>query len=167
MNPTTIQAGSAVELRFQVDVDGAAIPITEVRLSIKSGGTKFSYVASYKNSVATFAIVGLDRFVSPGGTYDYDIEVYIGSQYFVPFNGQIELVSPVSVKVQTVAVVEPKVTQIATEGLSLFPIRPIESPEKKALKKEQRAGKKSFVSRITEGALTELFDFTKSETRRQ
>jgi len=114
MNATRIQAGSAVEMKFQVDVDGASVPVTEVRLSMKSGRAKVSYVAEYKKNVATFSISELEKYVSPGNIYEYELEVYVGSQYFVPFKGQIELVHPVSVKIESVTV-EPVVRQIVAE----------------------------------------------------
>ena len=96
-----VSMDSNPELIFRVDVSGTTTPMQEIRLSFSSNGRKISYVGDYRDSVATFKLKDIDKFLE-AGVHDYELEAYVGNQYFIPFAGKVELVKPVSVSAQPV-----------------------------------------------------------------
>jgi hypothetical protein len=87
---------SKPELIFHVEISGTTTPMQEIRLSFYNDGKKLSYIGDYRDSVATFKLKDIDKFLD-AGMHDYELEAYVGNQYFIPFAGKIELVKPVSV----------------------------------------------------------------------
>ncbi len=109
-----VYAGKAADLKFQIDVEGTPSPTREVRLSVITDSMKISYLGKLKSNVAMFSIIGIENFIRPGQTYDFELEVYIGNQYFAPFTGKIEVVQPFSINVKVVEQ-EAKVTAAIEE----------------------------------------------------
>lgn len=97
MNVIQIKSGVVSQLRFQVDVEGTDTPVKEVRLSVITESVRISYRGALNESVAVFGTRGLENFVKPGHPYDFDLEVFIGNQHFVPLQGKIQVIEEVSV----------------------------------------------------------------------
>ncbi len=102
MNAIQVKAGVPSQLRFQVDVEGTDTPVREVRLSVMTESLKVGYRGVLKENVAVFTIRDLESHVKLGQAHDFDLEVYVGSNYFAPYSGKIEVVQPVSVSVSEV-----------------------------------------------------------------
>jgi len=83
------------ELIFIVDISGTTESVTEVRLSIFDQ-TKISYIGRYADGKAFFKLNDPQKYFKLG-IFKYDLEVFIGNQYFVPLSGQIEFTEPVKV----------------------------------------------------------------------
>jgi len=97
------------ELIFVVDVSGTTELITEVRLSIISDLKKIGYVGRYVDGKAIFKLNDLQKYFDIG-VLKYDLEVFIGNQYFVPISGQIEFTEPVRVTAEKEVITTPPVT---------------------------------------------------------
>jgi hypothetical protein len=106
-----------VEIRFQLEIEGALATINSIRFVILKDKLRLSFVGDYRDKNATFRFSDLEKFLD-SGVYQCELEVYVGSQYFVPFVGHVELVQPVLIKAMPVisdsstkitAIVEPNI----------------------------------------------------------
>lgn len=100
----------SIEFSFQLDIEGALATINSVRFVIIKNDLRLGFVADYKDKNAIFRFTNLGRFLD-AGIYPCELEVYIGSQYFVPFQGQVELTKPITISATPmIAKSVPKIT---------------------------------------------------------
>jgi len=124
------------ELVFTVDVTGTTEPITEVRLTIHDN-RKVSYTGQYKEGRAFFKLDELKKYFKVGA-FKYDLEIFIGKQFFVPLSGQIEFTEPIRVTADKESLKEPPVA-IVQAGISMAKALDfgIPKPEPKVVKKSE------------------------------
>ena len=89
METIKVKKNEHPELIFHVDVSGTSDPITEVRLTVYDE-KKVSYIGKYRDGKAHFRVDEIERYFKTG-TFKYELEVFIGSQYFVPLAGDLEV----------------------------------------------------------------------------
>lgn len=95
METTKVRINSHCDMIFNIDVSGTNELITEVRLTVHDD-KKISYIGTYRDGKAIFKLKDLERYFK-SGAFKYELEIYIGNQYFVPLSGQIEFTEPIKV----------------------------------------------------------------------
>jgi hypothetical protein len=91
VNAIELKANAVSELRFQIDVEGTTVPITDLRLSIVSESMIVSFKGVLKENVAVFKVRDAESFLPARKELPLQLEVFIGSQHFVPFVGKAAL----------------------------------------------------------------------------
>jgi len=136
------------ELIFIVDISGTTESVTEVRLSIFDQ-TKISYVGRYADGKAFFKLNDPQKYFKLG-VFKYDLEVFIGNQYFVPLSGQIEFTEPIKVTAERGDITTPPVTFQAGLLLAKSEIKPIEEKKEvvKSVKPQKRKEKIGYFIRL-------------------
>ena len=83
------------ELIFNIDISGTNDPVTEVRLTVHDD-RKVSYLGRYRDGKASFHVDEIERYFKTG-IFKYELEVFIGNQYFTPLTGQLEVTDGVKI----------------------------------------------------------------------
>jgi len=154
METIKVRMNEHPELIFHIDISGTSDPITEVRLTVHDD-RKISYLGKYRDGKAYFHVDEIERYFK-AGIFKYELEVFIGNQYFIPLSGQLEVSDGVKVIAQHPERVDetPKIEAQfeMRKGLPVEPVvkaavidekQDIKVPEKPVEKSEEPEVKKS------------------------
>ena len=108
METIKVKINEHPELIFHIDISGTSDTITEVRLTVHDD-RKVSYLGKYRDGKAHFHVDEIERYFKTG-IFKYELEVFIGNQYFIPLAGQIEISDGVKVTAEKEQLkIEPKI----------------------------------------------------------
>jgi hypothetical protein len=98
MSEILIKSGTPTELKFNVAVEGADAPVSEVRFTVPlKHELKLSYQGNVLGESVDFNVEGLEKHLSKG-IHDFFLEVFVGNHYFVPYSGKLKLEEQLMVK---------------------------------------------------------------------
>ncbi len=109
-NLLKLKADEKNNLKFEVAIQGATEPVTEIRFTMKNDNLLRSYPCTLKNNIVEVAINDLDA-CDNLDFKDFMLEIFIGNKYFSPVEGKLEIIKPV--------VIESKMTEVKNDKIKV------------------------------------------------
>lgn len=143
-----LELNESNELKFSLSVSGVIEPVNEVRFTLNKGKKKLSYPCVLENEIVTVVLDDLKLF-GPG-EHKYDLEVFIGNQYYNPLSDVLKIKQ--GPKVESKVISSKKETHL-TEVLSKpIEVKKVEVKAKKEdtkeIKEDTKPKKKSRMKKV-------------------
>jgi len=107
-------------ITFDLDVQGLDRNTLNGKFRIIFGGIEYGFPVTIKNQQVKVSLPHLRNVIHDikGGSIEAKLEVFTDHNYFVPWEGKLKMVEPVSVKAK-VSIKKPKVRTIKTEDVEV------------------------------------------------
>lgn len=109
MSRIELEQNITSELKFQIDISGTTLSVSDVRLSIINESIILSYRGILKDNIATFNVRNAELILPVDKELLVQLEVFLGDRhFFVPFSGIIIITKPIDIKAEMIEN-EPKI----------------------------------------------------------